>query len=109
MLIDSYCGLCCETCEFRKTTNCGDCAEFPCDLLKRYSYDPVRGANGARIENVRQQKLQPTPQEKNNQTGIGGKIPVPVSVFLSETDSHSSSLYNQFMVLCHQSQFPGCF
>jgi hypothetical protein len=93
VLIDSYCGLCCEKCEFRKTTNCGgciatcgmpfhgkcdvadcanekqlafcgDCAEFPCDLLKRYSYDPVHGDNGARIANVRRQKLQPNPQKK---------------------------------------------
>lgn len=83
--IDSYCGLVCETCEFRETMNCGgciatggkpfhghcdvaacavekkrafcgDCAEFPCETLKAYSFDPVHGDDGARIENVRRQK-----------------------------------------------------
>ena len=23
--MDSYCGLCCETCEFRESMNCGGC------------------------------------------------------------------------------------
>lgn len=83
--IDSYCGLSCENCEFREKMNCGgciatggrpfhghcdvaacavgkkrpfcgDCAEFPCETLKAYSFDPVHGDNGARIENVRVQK-----------------------------------------------------
>lgn len=77
--IDTYCGLCCETCEYRESTNCGgciatkgkpfhggcevadcaisknrrfcgECGEFPCELLKRYSFDPEHGENGGRIE-----------------------------------------------------------
>lgn len=77
---DTYCGLCCATCEFKDSMNCGgciasegkpfhgacevaecakakkrnfcgDCENFPCDLLKKYSNDPEHGDNGARIEN----------------------------------------------------------
>lgn len=77
---DSYCGLSCADCEFREKMNCGgciategkpfhgkcevaecakakkrrfcgECAEFPCDLLKKYSNDPEHGDNGARLEN----------------------------------------------------------
>lgn len=34
---------------------CGECAEFPCDLLQRFSNDPEHGDNpkGARIERCR--------------------------------------------------------
>ncbi len=77
--IETYCGLSCESCEFRVSMNCGgciatqgkpfhgkcdvaecavskkrgfcaECAEFPCELLKSYSYDTEHGDNGARIE-----------------------------------------------------------
>lgn len=83
--IDSYCGLSCAECTFRESTGCGgciatggkpfhgrcdvaecavgrkrafcgDCADFPCNTLKSYSYDETHGDNGARIENVRRQK-----------------------------------------------------
>jgi len=30
---------------------CGDCENFPCETLKRYSFDAEQGDNGARIEN----------------------------------------------------------
>ncbi len=77
---DTYCGLSCATCEYKEKTNCGgciateghvphgiceiakcanskkrtfcgECADFPCDLLKKFSNDPEHGDNGARIEN----------------------------------------------------------
>ncbi len=79
--ISTYCGLVCETCDFREKCNCsgcistngnpfhgscpvaqcciqkahahcGECAGFPCELLKQYSCDPVHGDTppGARIE-----------------------------------------------------------
>ena len=64
--IDTYCGLCCATCEYKKENNCkgcissggkpfhgeceiaecakkknirfcGECSDFPCDILKKYS------------------------------------------------------------------------
>src|SRR5574344_48010 len=36
-------------------TSCGECKQFPCDVLKSYSNDPEHGDNpkGARIENCR--------------------------------------------------------
>lgn len=79
-MIDTRCGLDCTVCEYREKMNCGgcietmgrpfhgacpvaeccqekghvhcgQCAEFPCKLLKQYSCDPVHGDNppGARI------------------------------------------------------------
>ena len=81
-IIDSYCGLECFKCESkhndtckgcissedkmphsdcevadcaisRKIKFCGECEEFPCDLLKRYSYAKENGDGGARIEHCR--------------------------------------------------------
>ena len=80
-MIESRCGLYCSTCEFKEIqgckgcteTNghpfhgecklalcsikkeisyCGECEEFPCELLKNFSYDENYGDNpkGARIE-----------------------------------------------------------
>ena len=69
---DTYCGLSCETCEFKEAMNCGgciategkpfhgkcdvaecsksrgrrfcgECPDFPCETLKGYSYDPEHG------------------------------------------------------------------
>ena len=79
--IDSRCGLHCTGCEYKESCNCGgcietdghpfhgecpvavccqekgivhcgECAEFPCNLLKQYSCDPEHGDTpaGARIE-----------------------------------------------------------
>lgn len=80
-MIDSRCGLHCTGCEYKETNgckgcietngnpfhgecpvavccqdkgfvHCGQCSEIPCELLTRYSCDPVHGDNphGARIE-----------------------------------------------------------
>lgn len=83
--IDSYCGLCCESCEYKTSMNCGgciatqghpfhgvcelaqcaiqrnrgfcgECPDFPCQLLKRYSHDPEHGDGGARIARCTQLK-----------------------------------------------------
>ena len=84
-MIDTRCGLRCEGCPYKESANCGgciatqgkpfhgacsvalccqertlvhcgQCVDFPCDLLKSYSCDPVHGDNppGARIEQCRQ-------------------------------------------------------
>lgn len=37
-------------CEDRHLQHCGQCTEFPCDLLKQFSYDPQQGDNGLRIQ-----------------------------------------------------------
>lgn len=79
---DSYCGLYCKDCQLRDTCGCkgciasqgnsfhgrcdvaecakgksrrfcGECGEFPCQLLKSYAYDPEHGDSGQRIENCR--------------------------------------------------------
>lgn len=83
IVIDTYCGLSCKDCELRESCNCGgcvategkpfhggcevadcvkskghirfcgECADFTCELLKRYSFDPEHGDNGGRIENCK--------------------------------------------------------
>lgn len=86
-VIDSYCGLSCAECEFReefhcggcratkghpfhgtcelaycaqkhKVNFCGECKDFCCEKLHRYSYDEKEGDDpkGARIERCRQAK-----------------------------------------------------
>ena len=37
-------------CESRGLSNCGECGDFPCDLLNRFAYDPEQGDDGLRIE-----------------------------------------------------------
>lgn len=37
-------------CEQKKIDNCGECTEFPCELLKSFSYDKEQGDDGKRIE-----------------------------------------------------------
>lgn len=83
--VDTYCGLTCENCEYKEKCNCGgciategkpfhggcevaecakkrkirfcgECCDFPCELLKRYSFDKEQGDNGARIENCKRLK-----------------------------------------------------
>lgn len=83
--IDSYCGLSCKECSFKAPCNCktciasegnpffgtceladcaksrsvrfcGECGEFPCELLTRYSYDKEHGDNGARIQRCKDLK-----------------------------------------------------
>jgi len=88
-MIDTRCGLDCAQCAFREKmscggcietfgkpfhgtcpvaqccqekgqVHCGQCAEFPCGLLKQYSCDPVHGDNppGARIEVCRKWRME---------------------------------------------------
>lgn len=40
-------------CEGRKLSFCGECADFPCDLLNQFAYDRKQGDNGKRIEQCR--------------------------------------------------------
>lgn len=37
-------------CENKGKEHCGECAEFPCGLLKQFAYDEKQGDNGKRIE-----------------------------------------------------------
>jgi hypothetical protein len=37
-------------CEGRSLENCGQCAEFPCELLNQFAYDKEQGDDGKRIE-----------------------------------------------------------
>lgn len=80
---DTYCGLSCKDCESMKISKCGgcitadgkpffeaycevaacahsknkkfcgECENFPCEILKNYSFDPEHGDNGARIECIK--------------------------------------------------------
>lgn len=78
-MIESRCGILCDKCDYREQTgckgcvhiekpfwgdscsvkaccesktyeHCGKCPDFPCDLLKQFSYDEKQGDNGKRIE-----------------------------------------------------------
>lgn len=40
-------------CENKKISCCGNCNEFPCELLQSFAYDKDNGDNGLRIENCR--------------------------------------------------------
>lgn len=80
IVIDTYCGLSCKSCEYRESVHCGgcvstcgkpfhgpcelaecaikhnvricgECPETPCELLKRFSFDQEHGDNGERIKN----------------------------------------------------------
>lgn len=86
-MFDTYCGLRCSTCEFKEKSDCGgciatgghpfhgtcevadcavsknkrfcgECENFPCELLKRYSFDKEHGDNGARIEHCKELKTE---------------------------------------------------
>lgn len=37
-------------CESKKLAHCGECNEFPCDMLRQFAYDKEQGDNGKRIE-----------------------------------------------------------
>ena len=78
-MFDTYCGLKCSICEFKEKNNCvgciatkgkpfhgnceiadcaisrnkrwcGECGDFPCEILKKYSFNKEHGDNGKRIE-----------------------------------------------------------
>ncbi len=40
-------------CEDKNLECCGECSDFPCDLLKSFAYDKEQGDNGLRIENCK--------------------------------------------------------
>jgi len=37
-------------CESKTQTHCGECGDFPCDLLNQFAYDKEQGDEGKRIE-----------------------------------------------------------
>lgn len=39
-----------DCCESKKHSHCGQCEDFPCDILNKFSYDEEQGDNGKRIE-----------------------------------------------------------
>lgn len=41
-------------CEEKNLCFCGECKEFPCKLLKSFSYDKKNGDDGLRIENCKE-------------------------------------------------------
>lgn len=81
MMVETRCGLLCSWCSYREAMNCpgcvdapqpfhgqcrvknccegrgaihcGECQEFPCALLREFSYDSEHGDDGARIEQCR--------------------------------------------------------
>lgn len=84
-MIESRCGILCGTCGFRETAgcrgctniekpfwgercpvksccetkrhaHCGQCPDFPCDLLRQFAYDKKQGDDGKRIEQCRRWK-----------------------------------------------------
>lgn len=40
-------------CEAKQHSHCGECSEFPCELLNQFSYDKNQGDQGKRIEQCR--------------------------------------------------------
>lgn len=40
-------------CEKKEKEHCGQCGDFPCDLLKQFAYDEQQGDDGKRIEQCR--------------------------------------------------------
>ncbi|MBR6801324.1 MAG: HAD-IA family hydrolase [Eubacteriaceae bacterium] len=42
-----------ECCEAKNLSHCGECEDFPCELLMSFSYDENEGDNGKRISNCR--------------------------------------------------------
>lgn len=86
--IQSYCGLECSECEYKKSNGncngcvamggkmlwgscpvakcaidknirfCGECGDFPCELLHSFAFDKENGDNGKRIENCKQIKAE---------------------------------------------------
>ena len=81
-MVESRCGILCGQCEYREQmgcavcvniekpfwgdscpvksctegkphSHCGQCAEFPCQLLSQFAYDEKQGDGGRRIEQCR--------------------------------------------------------
>jgi hypothetical protein len=45
-----------ECCESKGKLHCGECEEFPCQLLNDFAYDKEQGDDGKRIEQCRMWK-----------------------------------------------------
>jgi len=43
-----------DCCESKKHNHCGECEDFPCELLKSFAYDEEHGDNGAMIEQCKE-------------------------------------------------------
>ena len=41
-------------CEDKKLEHCGQCGEFPCNMLSQIAYDKEQGDNGRRIERCKE-------------------------------------------------------
>lgn len=97
---DSYCGLECAVCDFKNTHNCGgcvatkghpfhgsceiaecakhknkrfcgECENFPCEIIVRYSNDEEHGDNGARIERCKAIKSALVSEARKNINPVG--------------------------------------
>ena len=44
-------------CEEKKIAHCGECSDFPCDLLKSFSYDEKEGDGGKRMRQCEKWKI----------------------------------------------------
>lgn len=44
-------------CEQKSHFHCGQCADFPCDLLHAFAHDPEQGDDGKRIDQCREWAL----------------------------------------------------
>lgn len=66
-ITDGYWGGKCEIkecCEGKCLENCGLCSEFPCEILREFSYDPDLGDDGERLLNCK--KLSDDKTNKHN-------------------------------------------
>lgn len=41
-------------CEGKSHAHCGECKDFPCELLRQFAYDPQEGDNGLRLEQCKE-------------------------------------------------------
>lgn len=44
-------------CEDKKHEHCGQCNDFPCDLLKQFAFDEKQGDGGKRIEQCKKWRV----------------------------------------------------
>jgi len=96
-IVESRCGLLCSKCEYREKMDCqgcaaidkpfwgdcpvksccesknqehcGQCSDFPCDLLKQFAYDAEQGDDGKRIETCREW-AEKSAENKNQTQGL---------------------------------------
>lgn len=51
-------------CEAKGHEHCGQCVDFPCDMLTQFSYDKEQGDDGKRIEQCRKWNLERVGEDK---------------------------------------------